>query len=151
MAFSQAKYINKCNKENYKIYSFRVKKSDVDLIRLLDNEDNRNQVIINLLKEEYKRKILSIEEIKEKCSPLFKKYGVKKAYLFGSYARNEATRNSDIDIYTIGIDNTLPLAIGSLYADLEETLNKKVEIVEEEVKHDQKFIEEIQKDFIRIY
>lgn len=151
MAFSQAKYINQYNKDNYKIYSFRVKKNDLDLIKFLDDEKNRNQVIVSLLKEESKKKILSIEEIKERCAPLFKKYGVEKAYLFGSYARNEATRNSDVDIYTIGINKNLPLAIGNLYTDLEEQLGKEIDLVENEAEHDKEFLEEIRKDFIQIF
>ena len=41
---------------------------------------------------------LTIEKIKEIITPICKKYGVKRAYLFGSYARNEATEKSDVDI-----------------------------------------------------
>lgn len=42
--------------------------------------------------------MLSLEEIKQKIEPVCQKYGVKKVYLFGSYARGEATDMSDIDI-----------------------------------------------------
>lgn len=42
--------------------------------------------------------MLTIEKIKEIITPICKKYGVKQAYLFGSYARNEATEKSDVDI-----------------------------------------------------
>lgn len=42
--------------------------------------------------------MLTIEKIKEIVTPICKKYGVKRAYLFGSYARNEATEKSDVDI-----------------------------------------------------
>ena len=43
-------------------------------------------------------KIYTIEEIKNCIFKILKKYGIEKAYLFGSYARNEANKNSDIDI-----------------------------------------------------
>lgn len=43
-------------------------------------------------------KIYTIEEIKTITYKIFKKYNIKEAYIFGSYARGEATRNSDIDI-----------------------------------------------------
>lgn len=43
-------------------------------------------------------KMLTIEKIKEIIIPICKRYGVKKAFLFGSYARGEATENSDVDI-----------------------------------------------------
>lgn len=42
--------------------------------------------------------MLSIEEIRSAVQKAGKKYGIKSAYLFGSYARGEATEGSDIDI-----------------------------------------------------
>ena len=42
--------------------------------------------------------MLTVEKIKEIITPICEKYGVKRAYLFGSYARGEATENSDVDI-----------------------------------------------------
>ena len=41
--------------------------------------------------------IYTIEEIKEIVSPIFKKYNIYNVYLFGSYARNEANKESDIE------------------------------------------------------
>ena len=42
--------------------------------------------------------LYSIDEIKAKLEPIFKTEPVYKAVLFGSYAKGEATENSDIDI-----------------------------------------------------
>ena len=42
--------------------------------------------------------MLSIESIKETVAKVSKKYGVKKAYLFGSFAKKTATEKSDVDI-----------------------------------------------------
>lgn len=44
------------------------------------------------------RKIYSIDDIKKKLFPLFKKYKIKQAILFGSYAKGNADSRSDIDI-----------------------------------------------------
>ncbi|MCX6719707.1 MAG: nucleotidyltransferase domain-containing protein, partial [Candidatus Staskawiczbacteria bacterium] len=41
---------------------------------------------------------MSIQEIKRKISPILKKNGVKKAAIFGSYARGEEKKRSDVDI-----------------------------------------------------
>ena len=41
---------------------------------------------------------LSINDIKTKSTPICKNYDVAQAYLFGSYARGEATEDSDVDI-----------------------------------------------------
>ncbi len=40
----------------------------------------------------------SVNDIKLKVVPIFIKHNVKKAVLFGSYAKNTATEKSDIDI-----------------------------------------------------
>ncbi|MBQ6147911.1 nucleotidyltransferase domain-containing protein, partial [Candidatus Saccharibacteria bacterium] len=42
--------------------------------------------------------MLTIDRIKEVVTRLGKKYGVKNVYLFGSYAKNTATENSDVDL-----------------------------------------------------
>ena len=42
-------------------------------------------------------KIYSLEEIKSIAAPIAKQYGVDAMYLFGSYARGEATETSDLD------------------------------------------------------
>ena len=42
--------------------------------------------------------MLTIPEIKRRIIPILKSYDVKKAYLFGSYARGEATEASDVDL-----------------------------------------------------
>ena len=42
--------------------------------------------------------MLTIPEIREKVTKVCKKYDVKSAYLFGSYAKNTATENSDVDL-----------------------------------------------------
>ena len=40
----------------------------------------------------------SIDELLNIVTPIAKAYGVERVYLFGSYARGEATENSDIDL-----------------------------------------------------
>ena len=41
----------------------------------------------------------AIKQIKERILPVLRKNGINEVYLFGSYARGEATINSDVDIY----------------------------------------------------
>ncbi len=40
----------------------------------------------------------TVNEIKDRAVTVAKKYNIKEMYLFGSYARNEAKENSDIDL-----------------------------------------------------
>ena len=42
--------------------------------------------------------MLTVERIKEVVTRVGKKYGIKNAYLFGSYARGDADKYSDVDV-----------------------------------------------------
>lgn len=43
-------------------------------------------------------KVYSIDELAERIAPIARELGVERIYLFGSYARGEATPDSDVDI-----------------------------------------------------
>ncbi|MDB4923139.1 nucleotidyltransferase domain-containing protein [Mucilaginibacter sp.] len=60
----------------------------------------------------------------------FSCHPVKKAYIFGSYSRDEADENSDIDIL-VELDHTTPIGIKffSYKDELEQILKKKVDLV----------------------
>ena len=115
MSHNQLNYISKYNKENYKMYPFRVKKNDIDIINKLENISNRNAYITGLIKEDIDSKVLTIKAIKEKIKPIMSKHNIKDVYLFGSYARGEANSNSDVDIYCDSGD------LRSLYFPREKT------------------------------
>jgi len=80
------------------------------------------------------RKIYSIDEIKEKTKDVFEKYRIKKAYVFGSYARGEATQKSDIDIEIVrrGSDIKSLLNLADFEEDLEKALDKCVDVITQE-------------------
>ena len=72
--------------------------------------------------------IYSVSEISNKISEAASKYGIHKAYLFGSYARGKAENDSDIDIcIEKGKLRTL-FELSGFCHDLEEILEKKVDI-----------------------
>lgn len=76
--------------------------------------------------------MLTFDFIKNAIKPICKEYGVKRAYIFGSYARGEANKDSDIDLRVIkGKNQKLnSLVKSSLFvSDLEETLGKKVDLI----------------------
>lgn len=55
---------------------------------------------------------------------------VKRAFLFGSYARNEADKNSDIDIL-VELDHSKPIGMKffNFQDELEQLLKRKVDLV----------------------
>lgn len=95
-------------------------------------------------------KIYSIEEIKTVVAPIAGRYGVDKVYLFGSYARGEATETSDLD-FRIDRGTLRGLfALGGLYMDLEEAFDKKVDLLTTG-SLDRKFLSRIEKEEVLIY
>ncbi len=70
----------------------------------------------------------SIRAIKEIILRVLKKYNIKKASIFGSYARGEQTKKSDIDIL-IEPSKDLGLEFIDIAFDLEKNLGKKVDLV----------------------
>lgn len=74
-----------------------------------------------------------IDEKKEDITRIAKKHGVLSVRLFGSFARGEQTRGSDIDLLvTVGPMHSRWFP-GGLVADLEELTGRNVDIVEEDV------------------
>ena len=72
---------------------------------------------------------MTIPEIKNKILPILKKYGVKKASLFGSVVREEQTERSDIDLLVELPETASLLELASLKLDLEEILQRKVDVL----------------------
>lgn len=71
----------------------------------------------------------NLENIKSQIKPILKKYGIKKAGIFGSSARGESVIN-DLDLL-VKIDKKISLLefIG-IQQELEDTLGMKVDLVE---------------------
>lgn len=77
---------------------------------------------------------------------------MRKAYIFGSYARNEASKDSDLDIL-VDIDSNENVSLfefGRMLEDLKELLKVDIDLVAEDSlsKHIKPFID---KDKILIY
>ena len=150
MSFNQVEYISKFNKNNYKMYQFRVKKNDKELIDYLDKKENRNNYILSLINDDINKKIYSLKEIKRIIKPILNKYGISDIYLFGSYARGEAKSNSDIDIYCDKGNIKTLIDQGELEEELENALNKEVDIIFTTSILDEYFKEQIKEDMIKL-
>jgi predicted nucleotidyltransferase len=75
--------------------------------------------------------VYTIEQLKERIAPVAAKYGLPAVYLFGSYAKGEATENSDVDILVDKSGTALRglFAMGGLYNDLSEAVGKPIDLV----------------------
>lgn len=65
---------------------------------------------------------------RDKLNAIFAEYGVKKAAVFGSVARGEQTKKSDIDILVQFRDRKSLLDLVGLKFDLEKIFKRKVDV-----------------------
>ena len=72
-----------------------------------------------------------IEKIKKKIVPILKKNNIKRAGIFGSYARGEQKKNSDIDLLIeIKNKNFSLFDLIRLKIYLEKKLKKEIDLTE---------------------
>ena len=94
--------------------------------------------------------IYTVDEIKKMAIPIAREYGVDSMSLFGSYARGEATDDSDVDFYIDkGKIKGLLDYIGFVQ-DLEDAFKCKVDVITTGIE-DKNFLEVIKKDGVLIY
>lgn len=94
-----------------------------------------------------KDNILTLEEISEVIKPIASKYQVNAIYLFGSYARGEATCDSDLDFLVFGGNQFKLTMIFALAEDLRNAFEKDVDVFEiHEVNRESTFYQNIMKE-----
>lgn len=150
MPFNQKEYVENYNKQTYKMFPFRVRKDDTQVIDKLASVSNLNKYIYSLIDNDINPDVLTIKQIKDRILPILAKHGIHEVYLFGSYARGEAKNTSDVDIYCESGDVKTFIDQGFLEEELEEALGKKVDILFIGTKIDSYFEEQLNIDKIRI-
>ena len=149
MNSNKLRYISEYNKKKYTMFQFRVKNNNTNVLDKLNKVDSKNEYIKNLIENDIST--LTIKQIKQIIKPILNKYGIYEVYLFGSYARGEANKDSDVDIYCErGKVKTIKTQI-ELEEELESSLDKKVDILFiGGLFTDISFKEELEKDMIKI-
>ena len=94
--------------------------------------------------------IYTIDEIKKIAVPIAKSFGVDSLSLFGSYARGEATSDSDIDFYFDKGEVLSLFEYMGLIEKLEEAFDCHVDLVSTGIDN-KKFLERIKKEGILLY
>ena len=150
MAFNQKKYVDSYNKNNYKLFPFRVRKDDEAVIEKLSSVPSMNKYIHSLIDNDINPSILTIKQIKERILPILAKHSIYEIYLFGSYSRGEAKNTSDVDIYCEAGDIKTLIDQGFLEDELEKALGKDVDIVFIGSQMDEFFKTQLEEDKIRL-
>ena len=116
-------------------------------------EGNTYDKLVNFLKKakDYPP-ILPLQFIKMKAAEIFAKYPqVQCAYLFGSYARGEATIASDVD-FLIVAPELGGFEFSGLHYDLRTALGKEVDLVSHEtLLESEKMLRDILNQGVKLY
>lgn len=101
--------------------------------------------------------VYSIDEIKTRITPIAEKYNLSTVYIFGSYARGEATEDSDVDLL-IDASNVHGIEIGGVYEDLQLALNKSIDMIttrtltqERTLERSGCFVQQVNKEKMKLY
>ena len=76
------------------------------------------------------KKIYTINEIKQILKRILENMPVYRVILFGSYAKNTATPNSDLDLVIDTNEQLMGFKLYSLITKIEEEFNKNVDAFE---------------------
>ena len=74
--------------------------------------------------------MLSQNEIKDAVHMIAPKYEIESVYLFGSYARGDASEDSDFDFRIVGGNFRSLYDLIAFRLDLEDTLGREVDVVQ---------------------
>jgi len=92
----------------------------------------------------------NLDKIKEKINPILEKSDVSQLFVFGSFARGEETKDSDLDLIVEFNKEKSLFDLAGLQLELEEALNKKVDLLTPGgIYH--RLRERIEKESIRIF
>lgn len=104
--------------------------------------------------------VMTMDEIRERVVPVAEKYELKAVYIFGSYARGEATDDSDVDILVDRDGSKIKsmFDMGGLYNDFCDCVGKEIDLVttqtlEQSITKERSalFIESLMAERIKIY
>ncbi len=94
--------------------------------------------------------LYDIETLRKKTVPIAKAHGVKRMSLFGSYARGEADKNSDVDVLIERGRLKGMIRYFSFVHDLENELGCHVDVVTSGIS-DKEFLAQIKRDEVLLY
>ncbi len=98
------------------------------------------------------KEIYTISEIKQILKEILKSMPVYKVVLFGSYAKNKATPDSDLDFIIDTNEELMGFRLYSLITMIEEKFNKSVDAFEKsEIIENSKIDKEIKETGVIVY
>lgn len=156
--FDDLKYLFKCRKDLLRKLRREIKRKFPATDRMLREDAGIANIpnlskIIDSLEEKFDEEVLTIDEITRLVKAAMDGRS-GKVYLFGSYARNQASIHSDIDLI---VDSTDPLLMLHLTGAIEEMCGNEIDykcqvITMQQLKDSkEKFRSSVEKDMVLIY
>ena len=95
-------------------------------------------------------RIYTVPELQALLSPIFRAHGVRKATLFGSYAKGAATPRSDVDLV---VDSGLRgLAFFGLLESVATALDTPVDLIDvSQIEHGSRIDREVAQSGVKIF
>lgn len=144
MTQAEAARIAGVSLDSYKNHELGRSKIDAPLGRMI------RERVAAYEKYDFDRGILPLDFIESMIAVVFEDKAVDFAYLFGSYAKGEATEKSDVDLLISG--SITGLDFFSLGGELERALHKRVDVIRvEDVLANDELIKEVMATGVRIY
>ena len=94
--------------------------------------------------------VYTFDELRAITAPIAAAHGVESLSLFGSYARGEATDDSDVDLLVDCGAVRSAFQMGGLYANLSEGLGKGLDLITTDHR-DKAFLSRIKADQRQLY
>lgn len=156
--FKDLKYLFKCRKDLLRKLRREIKRKFPATDRMLREDAGIANVpnlskVIDSLEEKFYEEVLSIEEIRRLVKDAMDDRP-GEVYLFGSYARNQASIHSDIDLI---VDSTDPLLSLHLMGAIEEMCGNEIDYkcqvitMSQLTKAEERFRSSVEKDMVLIY
>lgn len=156
--FKDLRYLFKCRKDLLRRLRREIKRKFPATDRMLREDAGIANVpnlskVIDSLEEKFDEEVLSIEEITRLVKDAMDGRS-GEVYLFGSYARNQASIHSDIDLI---VDSTDPLLMLHLTGAIEEMCGNEIDYkcqvitMSQLAKAEEKFRSSVERDMMLIY
>lgn len=133
---SQLKAQAKYDRDNTKQIVLKLNlTSDADILAMLNSQSNKQGYLKKLVRNDIRENadVLSLDSIKLLLLPIVKKYEIKSLSVFGSYARNEARKDSDVDILIDGGNYRGLFEYEHMISSMKNALGKEVDLVTQSV------------------
>lgn len=156
--FKDLKYLFKCRKDLLRKLRREIKRKFPATDRMLREDAGIANIpnlsrVIDSLEDKFDEEVLTVEEITRLVKAAMDSRS-GEVYLFGSYARNQASIHSDIDLI---VDSTDPLLMLHLTGAIEEMCGNEIDYkcqvitMSQLTKAEEKFRSSVEKDMVLIY